>query len=180
MDDFNLGKAGKLVILTLCLMTSVAMWGSITKTYRAPGFILLLLLSFVSIIFFTISRTTILTRLGEFQGLAIFGVMIAATSATFLARDIGLSKPSGPDGSSVSIFGHAHIFAFGTNRNYWVNGAWAGIFWLLSSIILAAPVARKSRSWSFAVPLAFSTQIVVAALIQSGVQTRSASPRRYT
>ncbi|WP_113261289.1 hypothetical protein [Agrobacterium cavarae] len=179
LDDFNLGKAGKLVILTLCLMTSVAMWGSITKTYRGTRVsFCLLLLSFVSIIFFTISRTTILTRLGEFQGLAIFGVMIAATSATFLARDHRpLPSLAGPDWALAFLFlVMPHIFAFGTNRNYWVNGAWAGIFWLLSSIILAAPVARKSRSWSFAVPLAFSTQIVVAALIQSGVQNPQRQP----
>jgi hypothetical protein len=63
-----------------------------------------------------------------------------------------------------------HIYAFGTNGNYWVAGGSAAIFWLLAGLILLIPLIRLRASWSIVLPAALATQAITAVLLQTGLE----------
>lgn len=69
-----------------------------------------------------------------------------------------------------------HIFAFGTNNNYWQVGGLAGFFWLVGMLVLLAPSIRGVNSTFFCFPLVIVTQLIVVLLLQVAIE----SPYRQT
>ncbi|MCM2501578.1 hypothetical protein [Neorhizobium galegae] len=179
IDNFRLRTPGQLAILSILVAALVAIWGSLSE--KPKGAIVSVSVSFV---FFAVTALLALGQvhktagLGEFEGLLIFGVVLAAALTGFI---FGGPKPlksiSATQWAAAILFlGIPHIYAFGTNRNYWENGAWACIFWVLAGTTLLRPVVRGRRSWSFALPLALATQMVTAILLQTGLE----QPQRQT
>lgn len=58
-----------------------------------------------------------------------------------------------------------HIFAFGTNGNYWQTGSMAALFWVLGGIVFLRPAVLASRSRTILVPLVVVVQAVVAGIL---------------
>nr|WP_304655522.1 hypothetical protein [Neorhizobium galegae] len=179
IDNFRVRAPGQIAILVVLVAALVAIWGALTEKPRDA-----IISLFVSVSFFT--ATALLTfgqvhraaGLGEFEGLLIFGVIFAATlTGLIFGRPKPLTSLSAAQWALAILFlAMPHIYAFGTNRNYWENGAWAGIFWLLAGVTLLRPVVRERGTWSFALPLALATQMVTAILLQTGLE----QPQRQT
>jgi len=62
-----------------------------------------------------------------------------------------------------------HILSFGTNNNYWANGAMAGLFWVLSGYVLVAFGPGKA-AWRLAVPGAIAALGTVAIIMAGATQ----------
>lgn len=76
--------------------------------------------------------------------------------------------------SALALF--PHVFAFGTNNNYWQVGGLAGFFWLVGMLVLLAPSIRSVNPTLFCFPLILVTQLIVVLLLQLAVE----SPYRQT
>jgi energy-coupling factor transporter transmembrane protein EcfT len=139
----------------------------------------------LSVFFLSITALLVLGQihqtagLGQFEGLLTFGLVFAAVlAALFFDAPAPWKSISAPQWAMAILFiVMPHVYAFGTNRNYWENGAWVGIFWLLAGLTLLGPVVRARTSWSFVQPLALATQAVTAILLQTGLEQPQRQPQ---
>ncbi|WP_105430937.1 hypothetical protein [Neorhizobium sp. T6_25] len=179
IDNFRVRTPGQLAILFVGLSTLAAIWGALSE--KPKGVIASLFISagfFAATALLAFGQVRATAGLGEFEGLLTFGVVFAAVlTGLIFGRPKPLINISAAQWAVALLFlVMPHLYAFGTNRNYWENGAWAGIFWLLAGTTLLRPVVRKRGSWSFALPLALAAQTVTAVLLQTGLE----QPQRQT
>ncbi|CDZ37277.1 Putative membrane protein [Neorhizobium galegae bv. officinalis] len=179
IDNFRVRAPGQIAILSILVAALVAIWGAYTEKPKGAIVSLIVAVGFFSVTallaFGQVHKTA---GLGEFEGLLIFGVVFAAALTGLIFGGPAPLKSISSVQWAVSIIFLVmpHIYAFGTNRNYWENGAWVGIFWLLAGTTLLRPVVRKRGNWSFALPLALAAQTVTAILLQTGLER----PQRQT
>ncbi len=173
IDSFRLRTPGKRAILLMLVIVSLAMiWAS----SRRPG---AAITSFIlSAIFLAVTAVLALgmvhktTGLGEYEGILILGVALpAAFTGLLLGKLSPLKSLSTPHWAMAVLFVVIpYIYAFGTNRNYWQNAVWVGIFWLLSGMTLLGPVMRERLTLSFMLPLTLATQATTAVLLNRGLE----------
>jgi hypothetical protein len=58
-----------------------------------------------------------------------------------------------------------HIYAFGTNENYWTSGSRAAVFWVLAGVVLLAALHRDKPAWRIFVPTAAGVQLCTTILL---------------
>ena len=180
IDDFQLNAKFERLILLFTVAIALAIWSMCAKNKIAP-FIGLL----ISIAFFTITALVTLGQihetagLGMFQGMLIFAVAYAAVIAGLaLGRLETLKEISSQQWSMIALLlVMPHVYAFGTNNNYWRAGTSASIFWLLAGVTLLGPLIRKRASWLLLLPVAFAVQTVTAMLIQTGLENPYRQPK---
>lgn len=180
IDRFQLDIKFKIAIFLVSGALFFALWSVWIKNKKMQ-FISLL----VSIAFF--SFTTLLTfgqinraaGLGQFQGLLIFAVVCGVAIAAFvLGRLKALKAVSAQQLAIAALFLiMPHIYAFGTNGNYWQAGGSAAIFWLLAGLSLLGPLIGKHSSWLLGLPVAIATQAVTATLLQTGLEQPYRQPQ---
>lgn len=109
--------------------------------------------------------------LGPYQSLWVFAVMLAALLLCLtLGRLKALANITlGQWVMAGLLVVTPHIYAFGTNGNYWKTGGYAAIFWLLAGLTLFGPLIRKQASLLPLLPVALATQAMVASLLQLGL-----------
>jgi hypothetical protein len=173
IDTFALTSKGTLLILTVFAMAFLAVWGFLSR--RAAG----LAVSLIGVVGFSLPTTLVIfdqlpsvSGLGRFQGLSLFGVLCAATlSGLMLGKQKFLKGLSVVQWSVASLFLITpHMYAFGTNRNYWESGVQAGLFWLLAGFVLIGPIARERSTWAFALPLVLASQALTVMLLQTALE----------
>jgi hypothetical protein len=173
IDTFQLDSKTKLGLRLVFFLVLIALWGAWAKNKQW-----LFVTAPISIAFFAL--TAMLTfgqihktaGLGQFQGLLIFALVYAATvAALILGRLKGLKKISVSQWALAALFlTMPHMYAFGTNNNYWQAGSLAAIFWLLAGLTLLGPLIRERASWLLLLPLALAAQAVTATLLQTGLE----------
>ncbi len=179
IDNFRIRAPGQIAILVVLVAALVAIWGACSEKPKGAIVSLVVAVGFFSatalLAFGKVHKTA---GLGEFEGLLIFGVVFAAAlTGLIFGRPVPLRSISAVQWAAAILFVvMPHLYAFGTNRNYWENGAWAGIFWLLAGTTLLRPVVVKRGNWLFALPLALAAQTVTAVLLQTGLE----KPQRQT
>ncbi|WP_159947167.1 hypothetical protein [Rhizobium sp. 18065] len=173
IDTFALTTKGTLLVLTVFAMAFLSVWGFLSG--RTTG----MAISLIGVVGFSLPTALIIfdqlpsvSGLGRFQGLSLLGVLCAATLSGLM-----LGKQKFLGGLSAAQWGVAslllitpHMYAFGTNRNYWESGVQAGLFWLLSGFVLLGPVARERSTWAFALPLVLASQALTVMLLQSALE----------
>ncbi|MCL2589440.1 MAG: hypothetical protein FWD67_00855 [Betaproteobacteria bacterium] len=115
----------------------------------------------------------------EFQGMEVFGIVFSAIAIYFVfgGKKLLSNIFSVQWGFALLFFAMPHIYAFGTNGNYWKQGASASIFWLLAGLTILSPFVREKAKWSFAIPLVLAAQAVTAALMQTGLERPYRQPQ---
>jgi hypothetical protein len=127
--------------------------------------------------FFIFTASLVLDRqlwviyLGPYQSLWVFAVMLAAL---LLCLTLGRLKALANITLSQWVMAGLlvitpHIYAFGTNGNYWKTGGYAAIFWLLAGLTFFGPLIRKQASLLPLLPATLATQAMVASLLQLGL-----------
>jgi len=113
----------------------------------------------------------------------IFAVVYAAViSALVLGRLRALQSITSQQWMIAALFlAMPHIYAFGTNVNYWQAGSSAAIFWLLAGLTLLVPLIREHGSWIFALPTSLAAQAITAMLLKTGIEQpqRQTQPLRF-
>lgn len=109
---------------------------------------------------------------GKFQNLLISGIIYAVFLASLLLSQLRSPlQTSLAQWAAVALWAvMPYIYAFGSNGNYWQVGGSAIFFWLIAAFTLLAPLARQLASWAFTVPLVLITQVLIAALLQTGLE----------
>ncbi len=177
VDGFQFNKGGKFILLLILYSAFLAVWGLWTENWKGliVGFAVSLLL-FLLTIFLMSGNVDRTTDLGRFQGLLIFGVVFA----TIFAR-VALDRSEALSGSQWAMFGlflaMPHIYAFGTNGNYWQTGSSAAVFWLAAGLVFSGSLVRRRGTWMVAMPLVLATQTVTAALLQTGFEKPYRQPQ---
>lgn len=154
---------------------------ALSSAWKKNTFIVLL----ISIAFFALTALLALgqihrtARFGEFQGLLMFAVVVAiAITAWVLGSPQKLKTVSTQQWAIAALFLITpHLFAFGTNGNYWRQGSSAAIFWLLAGLTLLAPMIRERASWLLALPVAIAVQAITATLLQTGLEKPYRQPQ---
>jgi hypothetical protein len=73
-----------------------------------------------------------------------------------------------------------HVYAFGTNTNYWYAAARAGLFWLLPGVIVSAGLAENAAAWRKLLPAAAAALLVSTGILYVSMENpyRQAQPLR--
>lgn len=115
---------------------------------------------------------------GGFQGVLLWSVPIAAilvaAAAVGLKRMRRITRPQLAFALLMAIF--PHVYAFGSNGNYWVVAARAGIFWLCAGLAVLFAI-QANRLTRVVLSLALAVQLVSVMLIQSGMETPYRQPQ---
>ena len=69
-----------------------------------------------------------------------------------------------------------HVFAFGTNRNYWENAASAALFWLLAALVVFGVWYGRRRMANVLAVAATGVLLVTAALLNAGLESPERQP----
>jgi hypothetical protein len=127
----------------------------------------------------TLGQIQRVANFGKFQGLFIFSVIYAlAITAIVVGRLQTFKSITAQQWSIAALFLlMPHIYAFGTNGNYWEAGSSAALFWLLSGLTLLGPMIRNRGTWILALPVAFATQAITATLLQTGLEQPYRQPQ---
>jgi hypothetical protein len=118
-------------------------------------------------------------RLGIYQGMLIWAVVIAAcvvglnVCRSALFRQVSIAQWA----LAATLLAFPQVFAFGTNQNYWVHASSAGLFWLLAGLVIAAAAAGSQNGYAVFLPLAAAAQLVAIILLQSGFVTPYRQPQ---
>ncbi|WP_429033975.1 hypothetical protein [Bradyrhizobium sp. I1.14.4] len=62
-----------------------------------------------------------------------------------------------------------HLFALGSNMNYWFLGAKDALFWMLAVVAFLCPLAQQGRSVTTLLPLAVLAQLLTASVINASM-----------
>jgi len=173
IDDFQLGAKFKLTIALLSGALTLALWSLCTKHKRWSFIGLVISIAFFAVtVLLALGQTHRAAGFGKFQSLLMFAVIYAlAFTALGLGRVGMLRTISAQQYAIAALFlVMPHIYAFGTNGNYWQTGSAAAIFWLLAGVTLIGPLIRQHASWLLAMPIALATQAVTVALLQTGFE----------
>lgn len=184
IDKFQSSDKLRISILLVFSALLITLWSMCARNKKWS-----LLGLLITITFFLITASLTLgqihraAELGEFQGLLIFALVYATAAAALAHGRLQLLKTvSARQWSLAALFLlMPHIYAFGTNDNYWQAGSSAAIFWLFAGLTLLAPLIRERASWLLALPLAVAAQAVTAILLQTGLEKpyRQPHPLRF-
>ncbi len=180
LDEFQLDTRFKLANSLVAGILFFALWSMCAQNKKWQIIGLLISIAFFSITaLLTLGQVHRAASLGQFQGLLIFAVVYAAVITTLaLSRLRALKSVTSQQWMIAGLFlAMPHVYAFGTNGNYWQAGGSAAIFWLLAGLTLMGPLIRDRASWLLLLPLALATQTVAATLIQTGLEQPYRQPQ---
>lgn len=180
VDEFQLERRFKLSLLAIALMLYFSIRGILHEDERKR-----LLGLIISVVFFGLTALLTLgvihwaAGFAPFHGMLIFGVtfaVLAAGAQSWLGQKI--KSITRPQWSLAALFMvMPHVYAFGTDNNYWSQGGWAAIFWLMGGLILFAPLIRQKNSGVLVLPVVLATQAVTALLLQAGAEQPYRQPQ---
>lgn len=139
----------------------------------------------LSLAFFVLTASRVLGHplwpvfLGPYQSLWVFAVMLAALALCLtvgrLKAIVNVTLAQWVVAVLLMIF--PHIYAFGTNGNYWSTGGYAAIFWLLAGLTFLGPLIRKQASLLPLFPTVLATQMMVATFLLTGLEQPYRQPQ---
>lgn len=172
LDSFQLGLREKLALLLLAVASFFATY--LVSSKNIIGIIFSLLISALFFCIIALLSLGVIQRTAGFsqlQGLIIWGVVFSTLAVgIFCGRKKILTIPAAQLGIGLLFFAMPHIYAFGTNGNYWQAGSSASIFWLLGGLVLLSPTVCARQGWWFAIPLVLASQAVTVMLLQTGLE----------
>lgn len=180
IDNFQLSEKAKilLILIGFSVFIFISTIYHRNKKWLMAGF-------FISVVFFAITVQQTLgfanwaLGLGQFQALLIFSLVFAAAFAGIAFGKLnGLKSITGPQWAIACFFLVApHIFAFGTNGNYWRAGGSAAIFWLCAGLVFLKPLILERTSLLLLLPIAIAAQSLTITLLQSGFEQPYRQPQ---
>lgn len=169
IDTFWLNTKGLALTLTVFATAYLSVWGLLSRGTAGIAVSLIVTVGFsVPTTLIIFDQLPSISDLGRFQGLSLLGVLFAAAllGLTSGKQTFRRGRLAAHWSLALLFLLTPHIFAFGTNRNYWEAGVQAGLFWLLAGFAILGPIARERSTWAFALPLVLASQALTVLLIQ--------------
>lgn len=178
VDSFSI-KFKALLIVSTILIASAAYCSQAKKyllKYIGNTLSAIFVLFGIVIIFGVVPQTL---NAGNSQGLLIWSVPLGAILAGFVTNKFkGLFQISMDQWALAFCFLlFPHVYAFGTNNNYWYAGTSAAIFWFFAGLILLSPTPSGRKFLSVLLPIVLAAQAVTVALIQIGIEEPYRQPQ---
>lgn len=172
LDEYVLDNRDQKILIFVGVATyiNILLLGSKRKILEFLGFMFTFTIFSAAILFLSIEFARA-KELNKFGGLIIWAIPFAAmvSCLTILKWKI-LKAISAPYFLLAMIFfSFPHVYAFGTNGNYWHAGTAASIFWVLGGVILVVPIIQFRTKWMLILPLVLATQIVSLLLLQKSM-----------
>lgn len=173
IDSFNLEKSFKITFLLVLFALLIAFF--IPLRYKSEVSLMFSVIFFSITALLTFGQIELTARLGRFQGLLMFVVVSAAAIIALMAG--GLKTVSKQQWATAAFFLILpHIYAFGTNGNYWHHGSFVAVFWLLAGLTLLSPVISGRPFGLLLLPIAITVQAITATVLQSGFENPYRQP----
>lgn len=180
LDDFYLNSHEKILLCTTAVMSFIAARLACAEQQQMK-----LAGLFVSAIFFTIVITITLGKIhpelgvGPSKGLLIWAIPL---SVTMLMLNTDRQKYLSAESISQYVLALLfislpHVYAFGTNGNYWHAASSAGLFWVLGGLALGATYCSSFKIVKFLLPLSLASQAIVAFLVQTAIEAPYRQPQ---
>jgi len=176
MDIFHLSSHGKLWLLffTGAITIVLVLVQTNRPAYQRLGTICTLLAAMATV-FISIQALVPALRFGQFQGLLFLSIPIAICLAS--AWHIR-QKPSFNFSVryllALLLAITPHMYAFGTNGNYWEAASDAGIFWIFAGLLLSPTILSSRIQWIFSSGIA--AQLIVAILLTTAMDAPYRQP----
>ena len=126
-----------------------------------------------------VGRVFLTSKYNEFNGLLMFVVpaTVLLLSICFCWRDVISNLSRQRILTTLLFLLLPHVYAFGTNNNYWQVGGSAGFFWLLAGLVFIAPALRGRKAIYTFLPLVILTQFIIVILVQRGMELPYRQPQ---
>lgn len=168
-DTFQLTGAekGTLACATVLVFFATCLSLSPNRARRTGGAAVAFIPSLVCLWIVLLGGTPQL-GLGRFHGVQFWAVPFGALLAVgAMAAKGKLPRPVARDQWALALCfaTFPHIYAFGTNENYWMSGSRAAVFWVLAGVVLLAALHRDEMDWRIFLPTAAGAQLCTTVLL---------------
>lgn len=181
VDSFSLSSGEKIMLALLSFWVAAGTWLSATAHAMARIIIpVIALIIFVAALALALGVSSSPGALSQFGGLLLWAAPLG-TAVALLVSLLG-PRPAYPFvrerlGLVLCLAVFPHLYAFGTNGNYWASGASAGIFWVLSGVVLARLAAPVNFTWRTLLPVASGAQAIILALLYASMANPYRQPQ---
>ncbi|MGL3210557.1 hypothetical protein [Bradyrhizobium sp. BR 1433] len=158
----NRSEVAIAVVLAIALLLSIFM-GAAHK--------LLPSLALAAVLIATISIALLGTDPISITPSILFLVPAFTCLGTMFYREGLVLRNQGPTSVALTLAFLAlpHLFALGSNVNYWFLGAKEALFWTLAVVAFLSPLAQQGRSVAILLPLSVLAQLLAASIVNSGM-----------
>jgi hypothetical protein len=162
-EMFLLTSMGLFSFLAAWLYDSGRRWGKRVGRAISGGFFLCIL----AILF---GGLVLSFGFGRFHSLTLWAIPLSAIGLGIASCGRGLFRnvPINQRALALLFVIFPHVYAFGSNNNYFHRGSSASLFWVLAGLVFVGPFVRNQKRWVVFLPLALATQLIVVLLLQVG------------
>ena len=171
LDKFSLGKQEKLALILTMLLALLGIFISYfypRAKQVGPVVVFLFFLGCVADFTGLFSLKTTPTKFQGMQYWAAFFAALIATLAIWRKERLGFSRNGLAIAVCFIIF--PHVYAIGTNNNYWEQAEGAAVFWVLAGIAMLASVNAPRMHWRTFLPIAALAQAITVVLIHVSME----------
>lgn len=179
LDDFQLGEKGNFILIacTTVFFSAAYFTQATMKALVLGGTMLSIVIAFASLaIIMGLTHNSF--DGGLFHGLLIWSVPFAAImTGLSIYRFKGLLQISRANWTlALTFLALPYVYVFGTNNNYWVYSALAGIFWVLAGLVLLNPIASNRKFPALLLSLGLAVQMITVVMVHSGIESPYRQP----
>jgi hypothetical protein len=172
-DFWKLGVEERLVFACSAFLVSVTVYLSFSNrgTERFLSIFVSNVAAFISLaLIFGILTPPLQPH--EFQGLQFLAVPLGILLAVLVKYRKNIPNVLTRDGILIALCFASlpHVYAFGTDNNYWSAASLAGLFWGLAGVAILAYVNTKSFSLRTFLPITTAAQLTTIVLIYINVE----------
>lgn len=170
IDKFNIDSS--LIVTIFCIFLTSNFSIVLTLLKNKIFSILFYFILLIGLIFLYNNYYKISINISNFIVLSIFGFLLSFLTIYLILLKYNLVQKISALQFSLSILFlcFPHIFAFGTNGNYWLKGGLVAIFWLMAGLIFLTPIAIKKCSWSFILSLLLVIHAYTILMMKIGIE----------
>jgi hypothetical protein len=99
----------------------------------------------------------------QINGWILFGIASFVALAGLVWRAPAVSRRAVV--LALALLVAPHVYAFGTNNNYWVQAPAVALYWVLAAAVLMPPLEKGTGGTIAFVPVAVVTQLILALLV---------------
>lgn len=174
--------SGRQLFVLLCLTLAVLLAARVSSAATRPrgaAFALGILLCLAAIATATRGADAVIIYADPFSNTLLLALPLAALLLVVSGPGFGalrhLDRRQWAFVGSFAVL--PHVFAFGTNNNYWRSAGLVVVFWILAGVVLLASRSRRADFSSTLLPFGIAAQVLTLLLLVPAVQSPYRQPQ---